>query len=468
MDKANIGVIGLGAMGSNLALNLSRNFNVSVYNRTYEKTRELIKDYGKDKLVGYEHLPEFINSLSLPRKVIIMVPAGAATDQVIDEIKLLLTVGDIIIDCGNSYYKDTNARMLRLKNDGLNFVGCGVSGGEEGALHGPSLMPGCDLQIYNQLENIFKTIAAKDFSSNACVTYIGENGAGHFVKMVHNGIEYSVMELISEIYDIYRSLYMLDSMQIAQIFEEYNLGKLNSYLIEITSKVLKQKDEKTDDYLINKILDRAGQKGTGKWTSIDSLDRDVALPSITEAVFARVISSDKETRLRLSKIYNKSLPQNLPSLDQFKEQAQKALYCAQLSSYAQGYDLIQKAAISENWHINLSEISRIWEGGCIIRSQLLNLLHQAFAGIDINMHLFEINIIVEEMESSKTYLRDVVSLANLNGVAVPSLSTALSYFEMMTSQNLPANLIQGLRDYFGAHTYERNDMGGSFHTNWNQ
>jgi len=477
MKKIDIGLIGLAVMGANLARNIANHeFKITVYNRTIDKTREFLDQYGSKNLTGAFDLKAFVESLEKPRKIIIMVKAGKPVDAVIESLLPLLEKEDIIIDCGNSYFKDTQKRFEFLKAQGLKFIGCGVSGGEEGALNGPSMMPGGDFESWKSLKGIFESIAAKDFSGKPCVAYIGDNGAGHFVKMVHNGIEYGVMQMMAEAYDLLRSVYKLSAPEIGKIFEQYNKGKLKSYLFEISKVVLNKKDDlDSGKYLIDMILDQAAQKGTGKWTAIDALDRGITLSSITEAVFARTVSSQKEKRIKIAKIYEQKFEnKNLQLLDNFIKELENALYAGMLSSYAQGYDLISTAAEEEGWKINLSEISRIWEGGCIIRADILNFLHKAYSNTPSRdalqcvstKHLFEINKIKDDLKKSIPDLRKIVSFCAENSVPTPSLSTALSYFDSMTRENLPANFIQGLRDYFGAHTYERIDRDGSFHCEW--
>lgn len=466
MGKNKIGLIGLGTMGSNLARNIAdKGFSVSVYNRTTEVTESFINNFGSENLVGKKTLEEFMESLELPRKIILMVKAGKVVDTVIDQLKPLLDKRDIIIDCGNSNFKNTERRYKLLLEEGFEFMGCGVSGGEEGALNGPSLMPGGSKSAWENIKEIFEKIAAKDFDGEACVTYVGEGSAGHYVKMVHNGIEYGVMQLMAEAYDLLRNIYKLSPEDLAGVFEHWNNGPLSSYLFEISKKVLKQKDDKADGYLIDKILDKAAQKGTGKWTAIDSLDKGAATPTITEAVYARNISGNKSIRSELSGLYEKKDINSEIELEEFTENLEHGLFSAMLSTYAQGLDLINHVSQENNWNINLAEIARIWEGGCIIRAQILKGINEALQ--NRNLHLFKINSVVKELNSTIPALREVVAQGVKSGIPVPALSTALSYFDSVTNNNLPANFIQGLRDYFGAHTYERTDQEGTFHTEWN-
>lgn len=460
---ADIGLIGLAVMGKNLARNISnKGFHTVVYNRTTEKMTELIKEHGSPTLSGEKSIKSFVKKIKRPRKIIIMVKAGEPVDMVIKELLPHLDKNDIIIDCGNSNYIDSKRRFEELKKKKIQFLGCGVSGGEEGALNGPSMMPGGSKAAWKSVEKIFTKASAKDFTGGPCVTYIGDNGAGHYVKMVHNGIEYGVMQLMAEAYEILRTVYRLPAPKIAEIFERFNRGKLNSYLFEIAVKVLKEKDSK--GYLLDHILDKAGQKGTGMWTAVDSLQRAAPLSTITEAVYARVTSGEKDMRVKLSKLYKRvSIKKTIP-LDKFIPILNEALYAGMLSSYAQGYELIRKTAKEEKWDIDLGEVSRIWEGGCIIRAKILNFLHKSYKKSD--KHLLELPEVQTAMKKSMPSLRKLNAYSSENGVPTPALSSAQNYFDAMTQENCSANMIQGLRDYFGAHTYERTDKKGSFHTNW--
>ncbi len=465
--KSKIGLIGLAVMGANLAQNIAdKKIPITVFNRTTEKTTAFIKEFGNEFLSGEKTLKQFVESIEKPRKVIVMVQAGSPVDAVISQLTPLLSKNDTIIDCGNSNYKDTQRRFEELKKKGLNFMGCGVSGGEEGALNGPSLMPGGSRPSYTPLSPIFKKIAAKDFSGSPCVTYIGDNGAGHYTKTVHNGIEYAVMQIMAEGYEMLRKIYGLDAKQISDIFREYNRGRLNSYLFEIASEILSNKDNLRPGYLIDSILDKAAQKGTGTWTAIDSLEHATAAPSITSAVYARIISNRKDERLALGKSYKKSLTKKKISQKVFTQILEEAMYAAMISAYAQGYDLITRTAKEEGWKLNLAEISRIWEGGCIIRAKILNFLHKAYTKNKKTTHLFEIPEVKRDLNKFTPSLRELTAFAALNSVPIPALYSSLSYFESFTTANSPANFIQGLRDYFGAHTYERTDRKGPFHTDW--
>jgi len=463
--KSKIGLIGLGVMGTNLARNIAnKGFKISIYNRTTQIMSEFIEKHGSDDLVGFKDLKDMIESLERPRKVIILVKAGPAVDAVIESLKPLLDKDDIVIDCGNSNFNNTMRRFEDLRGDGIHFVGCGVSGGEEGALNGPSLMPGGTVEAWDQIKEIFEPIAARDFNGGPCVTYIGDNAAGHYAKMVHNGIEYGVMQIMAESYDLLRVIFELEAPELAKIFKKYNEGRLESFLFETAVEVLEQKEG--DEYLVDLILDKAAQKGTGKWTAVDALDRGVSLPTITDAVYSRFESNNKELRTKLSKIYQKQLPPSEIKLELFVKALEEALYAAMIISYAQGYHLLNVAAKENNWDINLSEMSRIWEGGCIIRAKILNELHKGFEKNPKDVHLFEIDELVEPIKQTITSLRKIIVTGISKGVPVPAMASALAYFDSMTSEKLPANFIQGLRDNFGAHTYKRTDKEGDFHTEW--
>jgi 6-phosphogluconate dehydrogenase len=465
MPQSDIGLIGLGVMGQSLARNFaSHKIRISIYNRTTSDTTNFIKKYGDDHLIGHTSIREFVSRLSRPRNIILMVSAGTAVDAVISELRPLLDMGDTIIDCGNSHYRDTKRRAIELKTDKLNFIGCGVSGGEEGALLGPSMMPGGSRTAWNRVKRYIEPIVARDFSGSPCVTYIGPDGAGHYVKMVHNGIEYAIMQMLAEVYHIYRNNYGLTPDEIADIFEEYNRGILASFLMEISVPILHKKEGRK--YIIDTILDKAGSKGTGQWTTADALDRGVAVPSIAEALFARSISSRKTDRVALAKNYPRKIRKPFPKKEMIPL-TEKALYAGIVSAFAQGIDLIRVASEEEGWHIDLSEVIRIWQGGCIIRAKILRDLYQS-TSLHPTSHIFASPILEKKISSSMKYLRQLVSTSISSGVDVPALTASLSYFGEMSTARTSANFIQGLRDYFGAHTYERIDKKGSFHTNWNQ
>jgi 6-phosphogluconate dehydrogenase len=468
MSYAKIGVIGMAVMGQNLARNFaSREITTVVYNRTTQTMTDFIEEHGNNHLSGEESLEGFIAALEKPRRILLMVKAGQAVDTVINLLTPLLEKDDIIIDGGNSQFSDTTRRSKLLEEKGIHFVGMGVSGGEKGALNGPSLMPGGTSKSWESLKPLLESIAAKDFSGKPCVTHIGTDGAGHYVKMVHNGIEYAVMQLMAEAYDILRKSFQMTTPEIADTFESFGNGRLKSYLFDIVVPVLKKKDEESGDYLINIILDKAGQKGTGKWTAIDALDRGVTLSIISEAVFARVSSSQKETRSQLEKKYDKHRYQPSVTQDEMIVHLEAALYAGMILCYAQGFDLIKTAAEENNWDINFPEVARIWQGGCIIRADLLKFLMEAFSSSPEKYpNLLSISQIQKSLQKSNEALKQIVSTSALNGIATPCFSSSLNYYEGMTTSESPANLIQGLRDYFGAHTYERKDKEGTFHTQW--
>lgn len=477
MKNADVGLIGLAVMGGNLARNIaSKQYNVVVYNRTAQVTQGFIQQYGSNNLTAAYTLEELVASLKRPRQIIIMVKAGEPVDAVINQLLPLLEPEDMMIDCGNSFFRDTIRRTAILAEKNIYFVGCGVSGGEEGALHGPSIMPGGDGKAYKCIEPIFSAIAAKDFSGNPCVSHIGQDGAGHYIKMIHNAIEYGMMQIMAEAYEIFRSMYGLQADKISAIFAQLNKGKLNSYLFEITVEMLKKKDEfVADDFAINYILDRAEQKGTGKWTVQDALDRGVPLPTLTEAVFARAISAPLKLRVQMNAQYSSNNDTFAPAradltLTQEKIQTiEQALYAAMITCYAQGFDLIHVAAREQNWQINLAEISRIWQGGCIIRARLLSDFQAAFIQTQFqDVHLYQIPFIQDSMQKAIPELRQLVAESTQQSIPIPCLSSALNYFDSITRAKLSANFIQGLRDFFGAHTYERIDREGKFHTKWNE
>jgi 6-phosphogluconate dehydrogenase len=468
--RADIGLIGLAVMGENLVLNMERNgYKVAVFNRTTSKIDDFIKSRAKGKniLPSYS-LEELVENVKQPRKIMMMVKAGSPVDSTIDKLIPLLDKGDIIIDGGNSNFLDTERRTELVEKKGLLFIGTGVSGGEEGALMGPSLMPGGSPEAWGLIKPIFQSISAKAGLDNSpCCNWIGKGGAGHFVKMVHNGIEYGDMQLICEIYDIMRKRLKMTAPEISEVFKEWNKGELKSYLIEITSDILSFKD-KDGSYLVDNILDTAGQKGTGKWTGINALLLGMPLTLITESVFARCLSSEKDQRSQAESIFNFTIDNEITDKQSIIDNLQKALYVAKIISYSQGFDLIKKAGEEHSWSLNLGEIALLWRGGCIIRSQFLDKINEAYTiNPDLNNLLLDpyfSKIIIDGQES----LRKSVSQTVEFGIPLPSLSSALSWFDGYRSNSLPANLLQAQRDYFGAHTYERIDVkrGEFFHTNW--
>ncbi|UOG06176.1 NADP-dependent phosphogluconate dehydrogenase [Bacillus altitudinis] len=467
MSKKQIGVVGLAVMGKNLALNIeSRGFSVSVYNRSSSKTEEFLQESQGKNVVGTYSIEEFVQSLETPRKILLMVKAGAATDATIQSLLPHLEKGDILIDGGNTYYKDTQRRNQELAESGIHFIGTGVSGGEEGALKGPSIMPGGQKEAHELVKPILEAISAK-VDGEPCTTYIGPDGAGHYVKMVHNGIEYGDMQLISESYFILKHVAGLSAEELHEVFSEWNKGELDSYLIEITADIFTKVDEETNQPLVDVILDKAGQKGTGKWTSQSSLDLGVPLPIITESVFARYISAMKDERVEASQLIEGPKPaQSAENKQELIEAVRKALFMSKICSYAQGFAQMKAASDEYNWDLKYGEIAMIFRGGCIIRAAFLQQIKEAY---DRNPELKNLLLdpyfkdIVESYQSS---LRKVISLAVEQGVPVPSFSSALAYFDSYRTAVLPANLIQAQRDYFGAHTYERTDKEGVFHTEW--
>jgi len=468
MKKANIGLIWLAVMGANLARNISNNgYKTVVYNRTSEKTNKFINEFWNENLVWSSELKDFVEQIDSPRKIIIMIKAWEPVDKMIDSLLPFLDKEDIIIDCWNSFYKDSQRRFIELKNKWINFVWCGVSGGEEWALNWPSIMPGWSENSWLKLKDILESISAEDFNWWKCVTYIWKDWAGHYVKMVHNGIEYAVIQMIAEAYDSLRKLYNLNAWEISDIFKKFNDWKLNSYLFEITYKVLNKKDELNDsEYLIDKILDEAGAKWTWKWTSIEWFERARSISTIWEATFSRAISWQKDLRIKLSKIYDKENNSELLPIDKYIKLLENTLYTGMLFAYTQWYSLISESGKEENWNINLSDISRIWQWGCIIRAQILDFLTKSFANNTTSEHLFELKEISEEIQNSLTDYKKFININTQNNIPTPSLSSWINYFYSITSENSSANLIQWLRDFFGAHTYERLDKDWVFHSEW--
>ena len=467
MAKQQVGLIGLAVMGENLALNIeSRGYSMAVYNRTYEKTEALINGRAKGKkFVGARTLQEFVDALETPRRIIIMVKAGKPVDETIDQLVPLLSKGDLIIDGGNSHFEDTIRRNKALAEKGLLFIGTGVSGGEEGALKGPSIMPGGQREAYALVEPILTAIAAK-VDGQPCCTYIGPDGAGHYVKMVHNGIEYGDMQLIAEAYYILHNTLGLDAKELHQIFSEWNSGDLDSFLIQITADIFKRIDEETGKPLVEMVLDKAGQKGTGKWTTVSALDLGVPAPTMAEAVFARCISAIKEERVAASKILTGPSGTYTGDKKAFIAAIRDALYASKICSYAQGFQLMRAASQERNWNLNLGEIAMIWRGGCIIRAHFLNRIKEAFDRQPDLANLLLDPYFKDIIDRSQANWRKVVSVCAELGVPAPAFSSALAYYDSYRRDRLPANLIQAQRDYFGAHTYERIDKPGTFHSDW--
>ncbi len=469
MSEADIGLIGLAVMGQNLVLNMNdHGYTVAVFNRTVSKVDEFLEGPAKGtKVIGAHDLKEFVSKLKRPRRVMLMVKAGEPVDEFIDLLVPLLEKGDIIIDGGNSHYPDTTRRCKMLKSKGIYFIGAGISGGEEGARHGPSIMPGGDPEAWPHVKKIFQDIAAKVDTGEPCCDWVGDEGAGHYVKMVHNGIEYGDIQLICEAYHLMKSVVGLSSSEIADCFEGWNKRELDSYLIEITADVLRKKDN-DGSLIVDKILDVAGQKGTGKWTGISALDLGVPVTLIGEAVFARCLSAMKEERIAASKKYNGPTPSFKENKKQFLENIFYGLYASKIISYTQGYMLMREAAKEFKWKFNYGGIALMWRGGCIIRSVFLGNIKKAF---DKNPNLYSLlldDFFKIEIEKCQQGWRRAVATGALEGIPMPCFTTALSFFDGYRTERLPANLLQALRDYFGAHTYERidNPRGKFFHTNW--
>ncbi|OIA98831.1 phosphogluconate dehydrogenase (NADP(+)-dependent, decarboxylating) [Paenibacillus sp. LC231] len=467
MSKQQIGVIGLAVMGKNLALNIeSKGFTVSVYNRSPQKTEDMLKETEGKQVKGTFSIEEFVDSLETPRKILIMVQAGQATDATIEQLIPHLDKGDIIIDGGNAYFPDTQRRSKELAEKGFNFIGAGVSGGEEGALKGPSIMPGGQESAYKLVEPILTAISAK-VNEEPCCTYIGPDGAGHYVKMVHNGIEYGDMQLICEAYQLLKDVLGLDAKDLHGIFTEWNQGELDSYLIEITADIFSKYDEETGKPMVDVILDTAGQKGTGKWTSQSSLDLGVPLSMITESVFSRFLSAMKEERVAASKILNGP---KAAAFDgdkaEFIENVRKALFASKIVSYAQGFAQLRVASDEYGWNLQYGNLAKIWRGGCIIRSRFLQNITDAYENNPELKNLLLDPFFTDIIESYQDAWRKVVASAVSLGIPVPGFSSALAYYDSYRTANLPANLLQAQRDYFGAHTFKRVDKEGTFHYNW--
>lgn len=466
-STADIGVVGLAVMGSNLARNLARHGHaVAVYNRTYARTETLIAEHGDEgTFVPSEQIEDFVKSLRKPRAAIIMVQAGRGTDAVIEQLADLMEEGDIIVDAGNANFHDTIRREKAVRERGLHFVGTGVSGGEEGALLGPSIMPGGTAESYERLGPMLEDISAK-VDGVPCCTHIGADGAGHYVKMVHNGIEYADMQLIAEAYDLMRRGLGATPAEIADIFAEWNEGTLNSYLIEITAEVLRQVDAETGKPLVDLIVDQAGQKGTGRWTVQNALDLGVPLTGIAEATFARALSSGLPQRAASGALDGQETPLQVDDRDAFVEDIRQALYASKVVAYSQGFDQIAAAGEEYGWDIDRGALARIWRGGCIIRAGFLNDITKAYEkDPDVPLLLAD-EVFAGKVNECVQSWRRVVSQGALAGVPLPAFSSSLSYFDGVRAERLPAALIQGQRDFFGAHTYKRVDKDGVFHTLW--
>ena len=469
MKKADIALVGLAVMGENLVMNMeSKGFTVAVYNRTTDKVKAFVEGRAAGKnIIGCYSIEELVANLEKPRKVFMMVKAGAAVDSLIDQLIPYLEEGDILIDGGNSHFPDTVRRTEYVESKGLLYVGCGVSGGEDGALNGPSMMPGGSPAAWPFVKPIFQGICAKVEDNAPCCDWVGENGAGHFVKMVHNGIEYGDMQLICEAYQLMRDGLGMTPDEMHEVFAAWNETELDSYLIEITRDILGYKDE-NGEIVVDKILDTAGQKGTGKWTAVSALDEGVPLTLIGEAVFSRCLSAMKNERVNAAKVFPKNIPAFEGDKAAFIECIRKALYASKIISYAQGYTLMRTAAKTYNWNLNYGGIALMWRGGCIIRSVFLGKIKEAYDKNPALENLLLDDYFAETIKTLVDSWREVVAYAVKIGVPMPAFSSALSYFDGYTTACLPANLLQAQRDYFGAHTYERIDCerGKFFHTNW--
>lgn len=467
MSKQQIGVVGLAVMGKNLALNIeSKGFSVSLYNRSAEKTKELLEESPGKNFAGTYSIEEFVQSLEVPRRILIMVKAGQPTDDTINQLVPYLDEGDILIDGGNAYFPDTQRRNKELSAKGLRFIGAGVSGGEEGALKGPAIMPGGQKEAYELVEPILTAISAK-VNGDACSTYIGPDGAGHYVKMVHNGIEYGDMQLIGEAYHILKDVLNVSTSELHEIFSEWNKGELDSYLIEITADIFSKTDPETGKPMVDVILDSAGQKGTGKWTSQSALDLGVPLSIITESVFSRFISAMKEERVAASKKLNGPAAASFDGdAKELIEAVRKALYASKIASYAQGFAQMRAASEEYNWDLDYGKIAMIFRGGCIIRARFLQNIKDAYDRNPELKNLFLDDYFGGVIESYQEAWRKVVAIAVTRGIPVPAFASALAYYDSYRSERLPANLLQAQRDYFGAHTFQRTDREGTFHFQW--
>lgn len=468
-QKADIGLIGLAVMGENLVLNMeNKGYTVAVFNRSVEKVEKFIQGRGAGKnFMGATSMEELVAAIERPRKVMMLIKAGKPVDEMIEQLVPLLDEGDIIIDGGNSHFPDTIRRTKYVESKGLLYIGTGVSGGEEGALNGPSMMPGGSEKAWKYVKDIFQAIAAKVDDGTPCCDWVGKDGAGHFVKMVHNGIEYGDMQIINEAYHIMKELIEMDAFEQHEVFKKWNKGKLDSYLTEITRDILAYKDEDGTP-LVENILDTAGQKGTGKWTAVTALDLGIPLTLIGESVFARCLSAQKDVRVEASKVIAAPKKNFKGDKKQFIDDLENALYASKIVSYAQGYDLMMEAAKENNWDLNYGGIAMLWREGCIIRSVFLKDIKNAFDNNPNLRNLLLDPFFKSQVEAAQEGWRRVCAAAIENGVPVPALSAALAYFDGFRSERLPANLLQAQRDYFGAHMYERVDRprGEFFHTNW--
>lgn len=467
MEKYNYGVVGLGVMGRNLLYNIADNgFSVAGFDLDEEKVIELRNGVAEGtRVIGSVSLEEFVIGLDIPRKIILMVPAGKPVDAVLESITPFLSPKDVVIDAGNSYFKDTERRIADLTSKNLHFMGMGVSGGEQGARRGPSIMPGGDLEAFNLVKPMLEKISAK-VNGEPCTAYMGKGAAGNYVKMVHNGIEYAIMQLISEAYDLLRKGANLNNDQLYEVFKTWNEGEMNSFLIEITRDIFQQKDDLTDGFLIDKILDKAGAKGTGKWTSEQAMEIGVSIPTIDVAVTSRIISAYKDERVTASQLYAKEEIKTPENVELFIKEVGAALYLATIISYAQGLALLVKASEEYQFETPLKDVVKIWRDGCIIRSVLLEKFFQAYSKNENLSNILLDQGISEIVKDKISSLRKTASFAVTNGIPSLGLQSALAYFEVYTTESLPVNLLQAQRDYFGAHTYQRTDREGVFHALW--
>src|SRR3954454_10161394 len=468
--ESQIGVTGLAVMGANLARNIaSRDVPVAVHNRSPARTKDFMEQYASEgQFTAGESLEEFVDALETPRRILVMVKAGAPVDGVIGELEPLLDDGDIVIDGGNSQFLDTRRRTEECREKGLRFIGTGVSGGEEGALHGPSIMPGGERDAYGEIEDIFTTIAAQ-VDGTPCCAYIGPDGAGHYVKMVHNGIEYADMQLITEAYDLLRHGAGMGVGELSKVFEEWNEGDLDSFLIDITAKVLAKEDPDTGKPLVDVIVDQAEQKGTGRWTAQDALEQGVPLTAITEAVFARGLSALRDERAAASRVLAGPKPgEGGGASEDLVEDVRKALYASKVVAYAQGFEQMTAASGVYDWNLDMGSLATIWRGGCIIQARFLDRIKESYENEDVAANLLVMPYFRDAVADAQDAWRRVISTAVEMGVAVPAFSSSLAYYDGYRRERGPANLIQGLRDFFGAHTYRRVDRDGSFHTRWAQ
>ncbi len=467
MTQAEIGVVGLAVMGQNLARNIaSRGTRVAVYNRTAARTEALMREHPDPQLVPATDLPTFVAALERPRRIILMVQAGAPVDAVIGELQPLLEPGDILMDGGNSFFQDTERRTRDLEASGLRFLGVGISGGEEGALHGPSIMPGGPRDAYDPVAPILTAIAARAPDGTPCVSYLGPGGAGHYVKMVHNGIEYGDMQLIAEVYDLLHRGAGLSADELADVFTEWSQGELSSFLIDITAEIFRVRDRETEQPLVDLVLDTAAQKGTGKWTSQNSFDLGVPIPTINAAVEARMLSALKGERVAAAKVL--AGPQRRSSVDRLAliAAARAALYASKICAYAQGMALLRAASAEYNYNLDLAAVAALWRAGCIIRARFLDDVTRAFRVTPDLPNLLLDEQFATAIQERDAQWREALRAATELGIATPALSSALAYYDSYRAARLPANLIQAQRDYFGAHTYQRTDQPGTFHSSW--